>query len=113
MIKAFVLSMTTNSLGPTGSHPRCGPRRPNPPVTAAGSGFDVTWLKNFRSASISAQTPVVAGSMKPPNTSLVMGGPVRVASMVAVTGCATAAAAAQAISDDRIHVLDVRMRVPP
>ena len=53
----------------------------------------MTRLKNFRSDSISAQTRVVAGSMKPPNTSGVMGGPVRVASMVAVTGCAAAAPA--------------------
>ena len=53
----------------------------------------MTRLKNFRSDSISAQTRVVAGSMKPPNTSVVMGGPVRVASMVAATGDAAAAPA--------------------
>ena len=83
--------MVTNSSAPTGSQRRCGPLRPNPPVGAAGSAFDVTRLKNFRSCSISAQTRVVAGSMNPPNTSFVMGGAVRVASMVTATGCAAAA----------------------
>jgi hypothetical protein len=39
---------------------------------------------------VSAQTPVVAGSVKPPNINLAMEGPVRVASIVAKTGCAAA-----------------------
>ena len=79
--------MTTNSSAPTGIHRRCGPLLPNPPAGAA-AGFELISMKNFRSDNISAQTWVVAGSMKPPNISFVMGCPVRVASMVAATGCA-------------------------
>jgi hypothetical protein len=55
-------------------------------------GFEVISLKNFLSDNISAHTPVVAGSMKPPNISLVMGCPVALVSMVAATGCAAAVA---------------------
>jgi hypothetical protein len=61
------------------------------PEGAAGA-LDVISLRNFRSVNISAHTPVVAGSMKPPNTSREIGCPVWDASMVAATGCAIAVA---------------------
>ena len=95
--------MTTHASGPTGAHWRCGP---NPPVGTEVFGFDVISAKNFRSASISAQTPVVAGSMKPRNTSFVIDGLMRVVSIVAATGCAAAVPAIKTISvDSRTHRL--------
>jgi hypothetical protein len=84
-----LLSITTNASAPTGIQRRWGPRRPKPPE-GAEAGLELISLKNFRSDNISAQTWVVAGSMKPPNISLVMGWPVRVASIVTATGCAAA-----------------------
>ena len=59
-----------------------------PPPAGGGAGLELISLKNFRSYSISAQIRVVAGSMKPPNMSLVMGCAVRVASIVTGTACA-------------------------
>src|ERR1019366_5203859 len=87
-----------DSSAPTGIHRGCGPLRPKPPDGAAGCGFELISLKNFRSYNISAHTRVVAGSMKPPNTNFVIGCAVRVASMPAVTGCAGAVPARTAAS---------------
>jgi hypothetical protein len=89
--------MVTKESAPMGTHRRCGPMKLSHPVGAAGA-FEVISLRNFRSVNISAQTPVVAGSMKPPNMNLVMGGPVRVASIVAATGCAAAVPAVTRIN---------------
>src|ERR1017187_7444979 len=87
-----------DSSAPTGIHRGCGPLRPKPPDGAAGCGFELISLKNFRSYNISAHTRVVAGSMKPPNTNFVIGCAVRVASMPAVTGWAGAVPASTAAS---------------
>src|SRR5664280_2430308 len=99
---AFLLSIATNSSAPTGVHRRCGPLRPKPPAGEA-AGFELISLKNFRSDNISAQTWVVAGSMKPPNISLVMGCPVRVASMATDTGWAADVPARIATSIDTAY----------
>src|ERR1039457_839034 len=87
-----------DSSAPTGIHRGCGPLRPKPPDGAAGCGFELISLRNFRSYNISAHTRVVAGSMKPPNTNFAIGCAVRVASMPAVTGCAAAVPARTAAS---------------
>jgi hypothetical protein len=79
--------MVTNESAPMGPHRRCGLMKLIHPA-GAEDAFEVISLRNFRSANISAQTLVVAGSIKPPNINLEIGCPVRVASMVAVTGCA-------------------------
>ena len=103
--------MVTNASGPTGTHRRCGPLRPNPPVWTAG-GFEVISAKNFRSASISAHTNVVAGSMKPPKTHFEMGAATFVASMDTATGCAAAVPASTNTNvGKRNHSLQLRMSV--
>src|SRR5450755_3960080 len=110
--------MTTNSSAPTGIHLRCGPLRPKPPAVA-GAGFELIWLKNFRSDNISAQTWVVAGSMKPPNISFVMGCPVRVASMATNKGWAADVPARIATSIDTANdcllpcIIDLPKKSPP
>ena len=83
-----------------GTHRRCGPMKLID-LAAEEGAFEVISLRNFRSVNISAQTPVVAGSMKPPNMNLVMGEPVRDASIVAETGCAAAVPAVTRIKLDK------------